>query len=382
MPALLFIHGTGVRAEAWFRGFDLIARKVAEFLPGIPVHGCQWGDAFGARLHRGGATIPGYLESGDADSSLETAARAIWFLLAEDPLLELRILPKEELIGENPGIEIFTRIPLLAANTAILKLLAECSIAELWPVFIVEVSADAIWKSVVEEITQAPQAVCEKVARALTAAFQQRLRSLSFPNLAGPQRDHLKDAMLQPLGGPPLGIGDWFLERVTNFAKRHRGGISDATTPGVGDIARYQSRGAEIRNYIAHRAQQTGASIILSHSLGGIAALDWLASTEYAQSNRAVQHLITVGSQAPCLYEMDALVSRPYGAGLPDSFPKKWLNIFDRADFLSYLAQPVFPLNARDVEVDNGQPFPDSHSAYWHNDSQVWKSIASFLAEA
>jgi hypothetical protein len=121
--------------------------------------------------------------------------------------------------------------------------------------------------------------------------------------------------------------------------------------------------------------------VILAHSLGGIACVDWLASKEYAEDGPKIDRLITVGSQAPYFYEIDALVSLPYGAGLPDGLPKKWLNIYDRSDFLSYLAAPVFPGHARDVEVDNGQPFPDSHSAYWHNHRQVWKAVAEFLAE-
>jgi hypothetical protein len=104
--------------------------------------------------------------------------------------------------------------------------------------------------------------------------------------------------------------------------------------------------------------------------LGGVATVDWLAL-----GKRSITRLITVGSQAPYFYEIDALVSRPFGAGLPRYFPKKWLNIFDPNDFFSYRAAKIFPGVAVDKRVDNGQPFPESHSAYWHNDAAVWPAI-------
>jgi hypothetical protein len=189
--------------------------------------------------------------------------------------------------------------------------------------------------------------------------------------------------MIDPLGGPPEGIGDWLLGRVTKFGANRRGSLSDATTPIVGDVIRYQSRGAEIRKFIAQRIRETKAKIILAHSLGGIAAVDWLASPEYAEAKEkedaSIERLITAGSQSPYFYEIDALVSRTYGAGLPDWFPKKWINFYDPADFLSYMAKPVFPDHARDIQVDNGQPFPESHSAYWSND-RVWDEIAACIA--
>jgi len=380
---LLFVHGINVRGEAWFRTLEVISQKGAEFLPGVCISGCGWGDALGAYLHRGGAAIPNYQKTGDAAAPGDAASRARWFLLSETPLLELRILPEEAYIGVKPGIGIFTLIPPLAANAKILGLLGQWQAGGPWPQFIGDIAADPEWKQVVESITASAPAVSEKLARAITAAYQQRLREEGYLALAGPQRDDLKAALLNPLDGPPLtAIGDWLLDRLTAFGGRRRGKLSDSTTPAAGDVIRYQSRGEEIRKFIAERVKTTSATILLAHSLGGIACVDWLASTDYARNGPKIDRLITVGSQAPFFYEIDALVSRPYGAGLPDTFPRKWLNIWDPSDFLSYLAAPVFPDHARDVEVDNKQPFPDSHSAYWHNDGQVWKAIADFLAES
>ncbi len=130
MPDVLFVHGIGVRGEAWNRLFELVSRKAERYLPGFTVHACAWGDAFGAPLNRGGATIPDYTRTGDAFSGQDQASRARWFLLSDDPLLELRVLP-EEALARFPGIRIFGLIPPLATNPQITGLLREWSAGDL-----------------------------------------------------------------------------------------------------------------------------------------------------------------------------------------------------------------------------------------------------------
>ncbi len=374
MPTLLFVHGTGVRGESYLKTLDLVTRKTAKYLPAYKVEGCQWGDPFGARLNKGGDSIPGYNESGDAAPALEDADRARWHLLARDPLIELRVLPEEEAIGALPGLWIWQQIAPLGQNPKLLNLLRPWAVAEAWSKFIRAIENVQEWEGVVSAISQTAPAASDKVARALAAAFQIHLREEGLPCLGGAERDALKNALLQPLGGPPLGVTDWFLDKMTNFGMRRRGKLSDATSPAVGDILRYQARGEDVRKFIGTEVDRTGATVILAHSLGGVASVDWLASAE-----RPVNYLITAGSQAPYFYEIDALVSRPFGSGLPQFFPKKWLNFLDNGDFLSYRAARIFPGFARDKWVDNGQPFPESHSAYWHNDAEVWEEIAKFL---
>ena len=113
--------------------------------------------------------------------------------------------------------------------------------------------------------------------------------------------------------------------------------------------------------------------MLLTHSLGGIAAVDLLA----AQSLPSVRLLVTVGSQAPFLYEIGALWSLAHSDPLPAHVPA-WLNIYDPRDLLSYVGAPLFPGRIEDVEVNNRQPFPQSHSAYWAN-PKVWDAIVSRL---
>jgi pimeloyl-ACP methyl ester carboxylesterase len=164
------------------------------------------------------------------------------------------------------------------------------------------------------------------------------------------------------------------LKRGVNYAQRHRGAISDAAYPFAGDILLYQGRGDQIRGVIReaiHRA--VPPVVLLAHSLGGIASVDLLALEPLP-----VDLLITVGSQAPFLYEINALHSLAYGDPLPPHYPPRWLNIYDLRDLLSYRGEGLFPGRVTDVKVDNRQPFPDSHSAYWTN-AQVWDTIVARL---
>ena len=97
------------------------------------------------------------------------------------------------------------------------------------------------------------------------------------------------------------------------------------------------------------------------------------------QKTPAVSHLITAGSQSLYFYEIDALVSRIVGSGLGEEFTQRWLNFYDLRDFLSYKASGIFLGRVTDKVVDNGQPFPESHSAYWRNDAAFWAPVQNFL---
>lgn len=370
---ILFIHGTGVRAAAFERSLALVAKKVKTYLPRYEVVGCNWGDAFGARLNAQGKSIPGYVDQGAASTAVEAAAMARWTLLAEDPLLELRVTVLPLPLGGSQGPNVWAKLKKAGEDAKAIELLGAWGLAELWPDFIGTLTDDISWKRTFENLGGTMGQLSAPVSRAVVAAFLGWLCALGQPSVTGQQRDQLV-AILQPVfGGPGLGVADWFRDKLTNFAVPRRNAFTDARGAEVGDILRYQARGETLRNFIGERVRQTGASVILAHSLGGVAAVDWLAT-----SDRKLAGLVTVGSQAPFFYEIDALASRAYGMGLPTFFPR-WLNFYDPRDFLSYSGQELFQGFAHDVKVDNGQPFPGSHSAYWHNDDEVWSEIARFL---
>ena len=183
----------------------------------------------------------------------------------------------------------------------------------------------------------------------------------------GALRDRLVDAIAAQLGPPELGIVDRLKDQFTGLAsrwgtghvRRNRRTLSQSVYPGVGDILLYQTRGQALREFIRARVEAADAPVILlGHSLGGIMCVDLLVQQNLSE---CVKLLVTVGSQAPFLYELDTLTSLRWGEALPQRFPR-WLNVYDRRDFLSYFGAGVFPGRVRDEAVDSRQPFPQAHS--------------------
>jgi len=374
MATILFVHGTGVRKSAYEKSLALINQKAQTHLPCHRIEGCAWGDAFGAKLNAGGTSIINYTQSGNAQPSLQAAQDMRWHLLSQDPLLELRLLPDEDVALTPPGPMIWASFPNLATDPGILRVFGPDH--EAWSEFILATASNTDWCDTVSGLKQQKGALAETVARALSAGYFSFLREANYPGPTGEQRNELMSALKVYLGGAALGIRDWLLGRLTNRLLPRRGSISDVTGPAVGDILRYQARGEALREFIGHEVERTGASILLAHSLGGVAAVDWLASKP-----RGIRTLITAGSQAPYFYEIDALASRAFGKGLPDFFPEIWLNFLDPRDFLSYQGRHVFGSRVTDVVVDNGQAFPESHSAYWNNDGEVWGEIGRVVGQ-
>jgi hypothetical protein len=377
MRKALFIHGTGVRSASFAKTIQLVRSQAAHQLGGWTIEGLLWGDAVGARLARNGDSIPNYALTGNAQPAQQAGEQAIWILLATDELLELRIAPDQAgKVGQPPGgPAVWAQLLQLATPTGPFEqlLMRENLLAD-WTTLIAEIKGRPDWQQVIQTLKIDPGLASEKVARALVASLQKGLRADSGPGLDRALRDELVQQIRTVLGGA-LGLMDWLKAKATKMTAARRGKLTDATGPNVGDILKYQVRGDALRKLIAHKVKETGAEAIIAHSLGGIAAVDWLIETEIPHS---VKYLITVGSQAGFFYEIDALATLPEGEPLPLWFPRQWLNVYDPSDFLSYRAQPIFPGIAVDAQVDNGQPFPDSHGAYWRN-PKVWDHVRNFL---
>ncbi len=195
------------------------------------------------------------------------------------------------------------------------------------------------------------------------------------------------DAILPPDKAPPL---EWAMNALFGAAKqfgamhlvrRRRGRLTDLASAPTADVLLYQARGARIRRLIRKKVKKLAESdqtvVLLGHSLGGVACVDLLVFEPLPE----VGLLITVGSQAPFLYECNALRSLRRGDPLPPTFVRRWVNVYDPRDFLSYTGQGVFPttpggpLPVADRPVDNGLAFPDAHGGYWDN-PQTWATIA------
>jgi hypothetical protein len=390
MPGIVFVHGTGVRRNAYAESFGAI-RRVLSAAKGWAVQPCLWGDEHGAQLGRGGISIPDF----DATLSPEAASEAeqqvaLWAALYEDPLYELRLW---ELRREPAGAKGFNRghsfdavkaqVSGLANAESLAAPLRDCEIGDVWADAVAQVTESFEFRGALVQGGALNTELREAIARALAAtALQRRGRRMLFEPMSGAARDQLTALIVELLGGRDQGVVGFVAARyLTRKIQRARGQVSAEYHAVAGDILLYQARGQGIRDRIRQTIEQVEPPVVvLAHSLGGVAAVDLLIETDLSAR---VKQLITVGSQAPFFYEINALVSLPFGQPLKSHFPDRWLNIYDPRDFLSYLARGVFHQagphpQIRDVRVDNQEPFPQSHTAYWNN-TQVWNVIQEEL---
>ncbi|MFD5409574.1 hypothetical protein [Streptomyces nojiriensis] len=416
----LFVHGTGVRRERHDRLFAQVRERLTARFPGAAVDSCYWGDRFGATLGAGGRSVPGLRPGPQGAPDPVDAETAEWALLLADPLCELRVLAEAGWAGpgEDTGYDgdaghgdAFAMPGVRAAGAGVLALLEGLPPAP--PPTGDELGAllhgtglaagfaaalDAVAGSA-EAARAAARAGDEPQARELATALARAVTAAALAaasdeaDCTGAERDRLAELLTTRLGGDGRVPGARVAAVLGRLALRlttqplldaRRGSLTVGATPALGDILRYQSRGHELREFLHARiTADPGPTVLIGHSLGGIALVDLL--TLAAARGEAVPGaglLVTVGSQAPFLYELGALTALEPGAKLPYGFPR-WLNVYDRHDVLSYLAEPVFPGDARvsDHEVRSRQPFPACHSAYWKQDS-LYERIEQAVTEA
>jgi hypothetical protein len=396
MGTLLFVHGTGVRKESYDASFEVIAHRVARHLKLFTLRRCEWYTAMPGVADL--LSVPAY--GATARSGLDGAeqeAYQLWDSLDLDPLWELRILGSKAdiLNGADmlpPGsisrsLLLLRKVKQTGATPPLNAMLNEYMLASSWPEAFNSVISE---NAVTERAATAAQQDVEEFAQALARAVIARLMIVAddnaVPAISGDIRDRLVDCLLSEwqmvTRGPLQWLGGLLLTAAlgsgTSAVKRRRARLSEFATPVVGDILAYQVRGEAVRLYILNEISKCVPPVaLLCHSLGGIAAVDLLAAIDLSP---VVTHLITIGSQAGLFYELNALKAAAKGHSLPPHFPRAWLNLYDRNDFLSYTAAPIFPQNARDFEIRTNQPFPRSHGAYWHTDA-AWDAITAFLGK-
>jgi hypothetical protein len=388
---LIFVHGTGVRRD---KTQDLIRNGLRDAgRNDVTVKGVDWGDQLGVKLSPKDLAdvLPEPSRAIDEQEDLEAA---LWALLLEDPLFELRMIaveprgastsianalpglqPAEVMVAERlitlsvegapggiDGRDIGKAASDLAAQPALLeavRIVGDPNDPDLLAAVARAVSATALVRSRAG-IGEGPDALFLGVARAelvtsVTAAISTETRGL---------------------GGWLLGkVKDFALAKATQIGRERRTGLMQAASPGIGDILLYQRRGAEIRAYV--RAAILGEPketplVVLGHSLGGIILFDLLNA---GNLDHKIACFITIGSQSAFFYKCEALESRRLGDGQAPFTP--WFNVYDRNDLLSFRAGPAFggPRGVEDLQVASGAPFPDSHGAYFRM-MEVHREIA------
>ncbi len=390
MTTVIFVHGTGIREPEYNETFEIIEQKIHAQRPDIKVAPCLWG-ALGAKFNDNRASVPLKDATLALSQGEEDADIVLWGQLYRDPLYELRLLSLKPIesgnaFGEEPGDVLQSRVASLTPALELEAKLQEAGIAEIFAQ-----AREAVIRS--EPYHQALLTVSESdlseyyaaIARAIAAQamFLSEQQEKFPPILTDAQlRDNVVELLTLALTEAELGLGGWLLKPLielalpigTNYVRGNRLELTDKISPMPGDILLYQTRGEKIRAFIQQQiAQAEPPVVLLAHSLGGIACVDLLVQQQLSE----VELLVTVGSQAPFLYEINALYSLEYGQLLPEHFPE-WLNIYDLRDFLSYVGNKIFPDRVQDVRVDSRQPFPRSHGAYWTN-AKTWEAIISRL---
>jgi hypothetical protein len=389
MPTLLFVHGTGVRRESFDATFTIVRQEAAAELPSLKVAPCFWGEELGARLQHGGKSVPEYEMTRGIDEPDQLAIEAVlWSALIDDPLFELRLL--SQLAGQPAVLPPGARTPGERLHDALRRVATgECRIdlplAGWQDAFTIAVRQLATDRHAADLLRALPAKDAESelaLARAIAAAAIRNAVERGLPALDGVSRDALVGALAACVGNA---VRAGLIDRLTvplrglatRWAARRRGRLTDAALEPSGDVVLYQARGEPMRRFVHDAIARVGGEVfVLAHSLGGIMSVDLLAR----QVTPAVRGLITLGSQAPYLYEIGALTSLAPSDPLPEHFPP-WLNVYDRSDFLSYCAGDVFRSRSIvDFEATSRAPFPESHSAYF-SDARVWRRIARFVSD-
>lgn len=401
MTSLIFVHGTGGRKDAYATTFDQIEQALSKRCPGVALFPCLWGDDYGAQLHAQGVSIPTHDVSG-GQKAAEDKTVQLWQSIYGDPFYEMRLLGLRPLQSQKavPGKqtaaqELQSRTQGLTANAKLKATLDELKIGVVF--------AEACDYVVGQDSTYFGR-LLETAARPLEGDYAAIARGIVskcrllckeqeiYPWLLVNDRlrDQAVDAIQQALTQDETsrGVVDWTKKYLielaaslgTSAVQRRRGAIMDGAYPFAGDILLYQAKGYKIREFIRRQVENDQVKppvYLMAHSLGGIACVDLLIEQDLSAK---VKGLITVGSQAPFFYEIGALQQLDYGDPLPGHFPKNWLNVYDLRDFLSYVGNQkgLFAGNMIDILVDNNQPFPEAHGAYWSNDA-TWDAIIDFL---
>ncbi|MFJ9581119.1 hypothetical protein ACIRQF_32625 [Streptomyces sp. NPDC101191] len=379
--------------------------------PDVAVTPCYWGGSAGSTLHANGISVPGYgtgrgapgagdggtgaagtaAEDGEPDEDVE-----LWGLLYLDPLLELRLVASESTARQElapgarpPGEALSSAALSLAGDPPLRGLLDAAGIGDEFASAVAAVLTSPDGR----QFLRAPDAGAGAavLARAFVAeAVRRRTERNGSAAFDGTARDEAVARIVTLLPGDPSDEAGTHRGPVTRRVKRltgrlalglasaqvvkRRSALTDAAHPAAGDVLLYLSRGAAIREIVAEAVRVAEPPVVLlAHSLGGIASLDLLVLRQLPE----VELLVTVGSQAPFLYELGALPSLEHGRPLPAHVPR-WLNVYDRRDLLSYVGAGVFPGRVDDVALDSRQPFPLSHSAYWSN-PELYRLLAAEL---
>jgi hypothetical protein len=387
---LIFVHGTGVRQADHDASLTAIRDGAARNgLTGITIVGCLWGDHAGVKLDRVEATLPPGTSTRSLTAAPPTAAElevATWALLLDDPLFELRVAAQGApaaggvVIGALPPdqeavarLNALATAPLDLSDTGLGQ--AEIAAAARRVATAPELRGAALAAGSADDPDLLAAMARAVVADALAARRGDPAAALAPAAVNGAVRDALVARVQAALTvGPTRSLTGWLKDRLTGFVTGkvtdyvldRRRQVALTSVPKAGDIVFYQRRGDAISQFVEQALTGLAPPVVaVCHSLGGIILVDLLTRPNPPR----VDLLVTLGSQSPILYALDALQHLRLDQAQPVPFTP-WLNVYNRADFLSFRAAEIFGNrpNIIDEEIDPGVPFPEAHGSYFHSD--------------
>ncbi|MEV5609483.1 hypothetical protein [Streptomyces sp. NPDC052225] len=397
MSTVVFIHGTGVREP----GFSALAGRFAAELTalrgGLRIVPHYWGGTHGATLAAGGVSLPpapggatrgpfgapeGISEAtpdGNPDGTPDDTAA--WAVLYADPDAELALAAASSKgPAERPPHAALPEQLLQDRLTALAATPGDGLLPGIGPAAL-RLAGHPLLPAAADALD--PDDLALLAARAVVARALADALDADTPLVPdGDRRDAAVEHVAGQLGAAPSGAERGLRSRLLALAGsaasravvRRRRALTEAAHPAAGDVLRYLSRGAGFRADLRTLVAGLEPPVTLvGHSLGGIIALDTLIEAPLPQ----VALLVTAGSQGPFLYESGSLPSLAHPEPLPAHMPD-WLNLYDPRDLLGYLGGGLFPARVTDIAVDNRQPFPAAHSAYWTNPA-TYRHIAEWL---
>jgi hypothetical protein len=365
---IVLVHGTGIRRPRFDLALHTFTSAVARHLPGHEVSGCYWGDIGAASNFSGLSRIP----PSDPHATLAQTTRqaSLWEALADDPLIELKVLNSTDHFAPyTPNLEEDLIGLLIPPRGDLALLLARLNATEDYEAAVESLVRDPSFRDVRHHFVE-PWRESLVLARAIVAqSLLQVDTGADQPPLTARDLTLVTNLIVKALGGQPKGVKtDAILRTAVRLGlssplDKNQRRLVDWAAMTVGDIALYLARGADIRSRVV---ESIGAAakprVVVGHSLGGVAAF------ECAVEGAPIDHLITVGSQAPFLYELNALPRLPVSEDLPDLFPT-WDNVYDGRDALAFVGSGLWNGRVQDHRVDSGLPFPRCHSGYFVNDA-------------
>ena len=433
MPArLIFVHGTTVRDVS--NSMGEIRRRASKHL-GLrdgDVVAAEWGREIGPPRRNFIPALPPEYSMRAIGDDTEITEAEFWALLLSDPSVELRILTGERAsqtsnheVGEgasdfdlgvaSPTEAITARLEAMVPPE---EALANAGIGA--PIFEQakrELLEDDATIGALETATRSGDAAAgdesetdPELNEALANSLVARTLRLATPQVWGTEdegasawteddpaqifpaaavdadvRTALVDAVYADLGSSTRGLSllkSWGGKLATRVAVSKRADIMNPLAHFLHDVTFYLANRKPIQDVITDRITEAGDSrpvVVVAHSLGGIAAVDLLSKDDPPH----VDLLVTVGSQAPLLYLMDALETLSPGNAATRKPHVPWLNIYNPEDLLSFCAKTVFDNvdndGIEDFRIDAGVPFPASHSAYWRVDA-VFQAIERWIS--